>query len=375
MVVASRGGIVADPTQVPLAARLGNVVVSYAMYLVKFVWPFRLSALYPFRGGESALSVSLAGLALILLTTLALRRSRTRPWLIVGWLWYLGMLVPVVGFVQQGSHAMADRYTYLSLIGIFVAVTWSLSAFAERSAVRRRATTFITVVVLLGLAGTTYRQVGFWRDTETLFEHAIACDPENFRAYTHAGVAYAASGDTQKAVEYYRVALQLDFTAYSAHNNLARLLAQEGRTEEALRHYELARHGHPDNPVINYNMGNLYARVGMAEEAIASYRRALEFRPEYHDATTNLALTLAASGDFKESESLLRGLLESRRHDPVVRYNLACVLSLRGDSGRALDWLREAVRLGFSDWEILDTDSDLENLRSTAAFQDWVRAR
>ncbi len=239
-VVAQRAGGALD-TAIPLWVRLQNALLAYAAYLGKAVWPASLVILYPHPGASvSAAKVAAAGLLLALLTAAAVRLAGRRPHLLAGWLWYLGTLVPVIGLVQVGTQAMADRYTYIPLVGIFVAVTWEANGLRERLRLRSLYPAVTAGLVLGALLVVACIQVRCWRNSVTVFRHAVALTANNWVAHIDLGWALEQEGNLDEAMLHYREAIRIAPGHPYAHNNLGYLLALRGRTGEAIAHFREA---------------------------------------------------------------------------------------------------------------------------------------
>jgi len=274
VVAQSRGGALNSLERLSLGARIENVFISYGRYLGKTFWPSALAAYYPqAQAGPPAWQVVGALLLLLAITVLALRQVRTMPWLPVGWFWFLGTLVPVIGLVQVGSQAIADRYTYLPIIGIFIAVAWSAERIARGAPRMKVAMRLAAIVIVVMFSVVTFRQVGYWKDQESLFRHAIAVTQENGRA----------------------------------HHILSQDLAVKGKIEEALFHAREAVRLDPNNARAHKNLGYMLYRVGMVDEAIAEFQRAISLQPDYAEAHGNLAIAYSRKGwtDLARQEMLL----------------------------------------------------------------------
>jgi tetratricopeptide (TPR) repeat protein len=275
-------------------ARLANAAVGYAAYLGKTLWPARLAVFYPLpEGGYPAWRVAAAGLLLAALTLLALRRTRVRPWLAAGWLWFLGTLVPVIGLVQVGAQATADRYTYLPLIGLFVAAAWGAGAAARR--LRLGGPAAAAAVVLLGvLMQRSFVQAGYWRDGETLLRHALGATRGNWVAHYTLGVTLEAAGRAEEALAEYRQAALIHPRSFWVNNNLARLLAQQGRIGEAIPLLEAAVRERPQNALLRLNLGLVLEAAGRRDEAAREYAEALRLAPD--DPVAQLKARQAGAG-------------------------------------------------------------------------------
>jgi tetratricopeptide (TPR) repeat protein len=288
------GGTVAELGRVPLSARLANAAVAYARYLVEAVWPTDLAVFYPYpQGGASAAALASSLALLAALSVLALRSARRHPAVTVGWLWYLGTLVPVIGLVQIGSQAMADRYTYLPLVGLAIAVAWGAADLADRvpaSPRARRAGLAVAggaCVALLALQGA--RQVRTWSDSETLMRHALAVTRDNPIAHAYLGRALLERGDAEEAIAHWREAARLAPGYVSLANNLAWLLAThpDARRRDpaaAVTYAEQAARGAGDDPAVLDTLATARAAAGDFEAAVRGEEAALALAGARGDA-------------------------------------------------------------------------------------------
>jgi tetratricopeptide (TPR) repeat protein len=288
-VAQAKGGVVGTWEAVPIGDRLANACVAYVSYLAKTIWPAGLSVYYTFRKIPPATGL-LAGAILVAATIAILRLGlRGRPWLAVGWLWYLGTLVPVIGIVQIGRQAMADRYTYLPLVGIFLAIAWTLRELVARRPSWRVAAVATMACVLLALCAVTRAQVTVWRDSRTLFEHALALDPGNYLAHNGLGVVLVREGDVTGAISHLEEALRAAPDYMHAHNNLAGALVRAGRFAEAAEHLRAALRLVPNDAMAHYNLGLVLDQLGRREEAQVQYREALRLEPGLSEAAARLS--------------------------------------------------------------------------------------
>jgi tetratricopeptide (TPR) repeat protein len=285
----SGGEAVASLEEFPLAGRLENAVVAYATYLWKTIWPIGLTLPYPYLDRPGWL-VGASLLVLAALTAAAALLRRTRPYLLVGWLWYLGTLVPVIGLLQVGAQPYADRFTYVPLVGIFVAAAWALPAAAPRAV----AAAAVAVVLLLGVL--TYAQARRWHDSVTLFSHAVAVEDRNPVAHALLGMAFADRSETELAREHLERALELRPEFAAAHVALGVVLAQLGQADEAVAHYEAALAVDPVSLDALTNLGVARLRRGRLEEARAVFVKAVEIDPENARALDLLGATLMLLG-------------------------------------------------------------------------------
>jgi hypothetical protein len=247
-----QGGTVGSMTLYPLGVRVANAVVATATYLGKTIWPTRLAAFYPHPGASLA-AWMVCGSALVLagLTLWTIRLRRSRPYLLFGWAWYLVTLAPVAGIVQVGWQARADRYTYIPLIGIFLGVVWAVAdRFADRPALLSSAAS--AALVMLGIGA--FVQAGYWRDSETLFTHALAVTDNNAVAHNNLGTALLRRGLPSQAEEHFAEAVRIDPSFADAHSNLGVALGRQGGIDEAILEFRRALDLDPDQPDARRNL-------------------------------------------------------------------------------------------------------------------------
>lgn len=265
---------------IPLAARISNVLVTYIIYLEKMIFPANLAAYYP-HPGAWPLGISLgAGLLIVVFSLIAFNKLGSKPYLFVGWFWYLITLVPVIGFIQLGSMARADRYTYLPLTGIFISVTWF---FADIFSKRKALLSSLAVVVAVVFIVCSSFQIQYWRNDFTLFQHAIAVTENNYKAYHGLGMAYYKLGNKSQAVEHIRHSLMLKNND-RAHNDLGFIYMGQGAVAEAEREFREAIRLRPNNANAHYNLGAALAVSGKYEEANQQFQEVLRLDPGNKDA-------------------------------------------------------------------------------------------
>jgi Flp pilus assembly protein TadD len=336
LIAQAHGGAVRTFTDAPLWLRLSNALVSYGKYVVLTFWPNDLAVYYPFvLTGIPAWQITGAALLLIGITAFCVFQWKVRPYLIVGWLWFLGTLVPVIGLVQVGGQTMADRYFYIPSIGLFIAVAFGLADMAGIRRVAPPAGVAIAVVLVLVLAGLTIAQIHRWRDSVTLFQHTLAVTPPNlpieynlgqvigeqgrydeaathferaleikpdfFDALLNMGISRSRQGRTQEAVEYFQRAIRVQPNSAKAHAELGVALAKENRNDAALQELMQASELAPTDADLHTNLGLVLARLGKVQEAIDELHQAVWFKPRSAEAHNNLGLVLLASGKARES--------------------------------------------------------------------------
>ncbi len=351
-VAAQRQGFaVVSMAGLPLSQRIPHVLVSYTHYLGAMLLPRHLAAHYPYVAAPT-LDVAGAAIPLVLLTLMAVRLAAKRPYLVVGWLWYLGTLVPVIGLVQVGDQAWADRYTYLPLIGLFVAVVWGVSdlvagpvAEAVKYTGIRLALGVVAATVGLAMLADTSLQLRHWESTRTLFEHAAAVTQNNARALTVLGSLLAAEGKLEEAKRLYTRALSFSPENPETHFNLGKVLDQEGRLDEAIAEYNQSVWSRQWGERAHILIGVALAKQHKYEEAVAHYQAALALNPESATAENNLARALHSQGRLDDARKHYETALKLDPELAQAQNNLGVLLLQQGRLAEGARHLREAVRL------------------------------
>jgi tetratricopeptide (TPR) repeat protein len=387
VVLQQRAGAIATVQALPLELRAANAVVAYSFYLLKLIWPARLAMFYPHpyiaeAGGLPLPPWQIAGAAALLASASVLAlRARQRPYLAVGWLWYLGTLVPVIGLVQVGNQAYADRYAYFPSIGPFLAVVWGgadlLAAARPRWSRADPLAASAVGACLLALGVCAWLQTRHWRDSASLFQHTVEAVPRNPTIRYNVANHLRDRGRLEEAIGEYTRALEETPDAAEIRVNLANVLRSQGKLEEAALHYRRVLDRHPDDPLANnglatvrrvqgsldeaerlyrrafasdadsvagYNLGNLLRQRGRNEEAVAVYRESLRYRPSDPKLHNNLAAALEDAGD---AEAALAHYTVAVHLDPdyaMAQNNLGALLHRRGEIEPAAEHYRSALR-------------------------------
>ncbi len=339
------GGGVSSLQMLSLQSRIGNTLISYVGYIGKMIWPMNLSVYYPYRKILPWWQVAGACLLFASISLLAIRYTRRKPYFIVGWLWYIGTLVPVIGLVQIGAQAMADRYAYVPLIGIFIMIAWGIPELVSIRQKRKIVLTTIAAALLVGLMATTWIQVRYWRNSIALFEHALDVTTGNSLAHYNLAYALDERGEVDEAIHHYSETVRIDPYHANAHINLGNLLEFQGRHADAIRHYMEALRIDPDNAGAHSNLGNILAKQGRITEAIWHYSEALRKNPDSPGAHNNLGNALVREGKIAEA---IRHYMEALRIDPEyanAHYNLGAALAREGKIEDAIVHFREALRI------------------------------
>jgi tetratricopeptide (TPR) repeat protein len=298
--VQRRGGNVVSTETVSSGLRFANAAVSYLRYVEKIFWPTGLAVFYPFIEAPTWLETSAAIAFLAGVSFLAVRWAKRFPYLPVGWFWFLGTLVPVIGLVQVGVQSMADRYTYIPAIGLFVLVAWSVDDVLKESRFRTPAWALLTLAVVPALANTARAQVGYWRDSATLFRHALNVEERNFLAHLNLGNALSDLGDLPGAIAEYERSQQLHPNVVETQNSLGLALLKSGRVPEAQAHFERALAIDPSVEEAHENLGAILMQQGKTSEAIGHFSEAVHLKSVYQ-SRFNLGLALYQTGRYAEA--------------------------------------------------------------------------
>lgn len=316
----SHGGLVARLERLPLDLRVCSAFRSYALYLWKAIWPLDLAILYPYPPrAHLAFVGALAAAFLVAVTLLVLRARRRYPYLLVGWLWFLGTLVPVIGFVQIGVQSMNDHHAYVALIGIYIAVAFGIKDLIARFQIGVVPTVAAAGLVLGSCLVLLERQLGYWRDDETVFKHALVITEDNGAAHNNLGVALAKQGRRAEARTNFQEAIRVNPLWADPHNNLGNLLLYAGELEDALGEYTVAARLKPNLPSARYNLGRVLAELRRFDEALNQLNEAARLDPNY----------------------------------PWPHFEMARILLKQGRDAEAIDQCRQALRIAPNDFQIL----------------------
>jgi protein O-mannosyl-transferase len=346
----------------PFLWRAQNAVVSYVIYAWKTLWPTRLAVFYPHPNDTLATwQVILAIVFLLTVTCATIVCRDKRPYLFTGWFWYLVMLVPVIGIVQVGEQGHADRYTYLPSIGLFLIAVWAAgdAAAIGRARLWHRAITAGVILIVAALACTAFAQTSYWRNSEILWEHALAVTADNDVAQNNLGYLSVDRGELDKAMSHFEAASKIRSGKLDAHYNLGTAfvemnigdaLARKGQPDEAMAHFEQAIKLQTDYAEAYYNRGNVLYAKGRIDEAIPDFEKAVQLQPNHADAHTGLGNALLRKGALKEAIAHYNKAIVLAPKDPHSRSNLAWVLATSNDpsirdGAKAVELAREAISL------------------------------
>ncbi|HLW35217.1 MAG TPA: tetratricopeptide repeat protein [Chthoniobacterales bacterium] len=308
--IAQRGGIL-EVARLPLSWRIGNAATVYLIYIWQMIWPQNLAVIYPHPGQLPFWETAAAGALIIFLTAFVFIARKRAPYLLTGWLWYVIMLIPVIGLVQVGSQAHADRYTYLSQIGIYIAVVWGIADLLQSFRYRREIFSTAAPVIIAALGWRSWVQTGYWHDTERLWNRTIAVTGQN------------------------------DFARFA----LGEYLLKVHRLDEAITQFETVLAGHPKDPDMNFQMGCALMEKGEASRAITYFQTSLKFKPQNSDAETNLGNLLLKGDRIAEAIEHYRNVVARDPSSPLAHYNLAVGLHRAGKLAEAIAEYKETLAL------------------------------
>jgi tetratricopeptide (TPR) repeat protein len=355
----------------PFLWRMQNAVTTYAIYVWETLWPTRLAVFYPHPNETLAIWEILLAVGLLLAMTIAaIVFRRKRPYLFTGWFWYVGMLLPVIGLVQVGEQGHADRYTYLPHIGLFLLAVWLVADVAAVSERRSRVVVPAALIIIIVLGWAAFIQTSYWRNSETLWTHALAVTSNNDVAHNNLGYLCAGRGELDKAISHFETALRIRSGKRDPHYivgsafvqvNLANALSRKGQPDEAIVHYEEAIKSQPNYADAYYNRGNTLFAEGRIDEAMADWEKTLQIRPDDADAHTCLGNALLRRGSVKEAVAHYENAIALAPEDPHSRINMAWVLATAPDASirdgiKAVEFAQQAMELsGGNDPKFLRT--------------------
>jgi tetratricopeptide (TPR) repeat protein len=345
--IIAAGAAGTSKAHISVGIKMANALVSYAVYLRQIFWPAGLAVFYPFPKNIPPLwELAAAFLLLAVITGGVAAFGRKRPWLLVGWLWYLGMLVPVIGVVQVGAAAHADRNTYLPHIGLYLLLTWAAADLSVRWRCRRLVQGGCAAAVLAALFWCAQLQASYWRSSELLWKHTLSCTSGNYLAHFNLGNDLVKNDRPDEAIAQFREAVKFQPAGCDCHYNLANALLRRGNLDDAIDQFRKSLEITPDHAEALNNLGNALAGTGADQDAIAQYQRALQIQPDYADARLNLGRVLLRAGQLDEAGAQFRKLLESKPGDAEFRHDLGEALLLKGDFDGAMSCFEATTAKG-----------------------------
>ena len=346
---------VGQTEELPIFERINNAVVSYVLYIWQMLWPVNLAVFYPHPENRLPPWEIVCCLLVVMCITVAAIALRThRPYLLTGWLWYLGMLVPVIGLVQVGWQGRADRYMYLPQIGLYIAATWGVANLTALHRHRRATLSTVAVLVIAALSSCAWVQNSYWRDSETLFRHALAVTTNNDVAENNLGIVFLGQGKLDEAISLLQSAVDLRPDNSPAHENLAKALLQKGEVDNALVHYRKLLELQPDNIEVHNIVGTVLIQQHRIREGVEEWRKGLAIDSNNGNAMSNLAWVFATSPDdslrdgAKAVQLAEQALRISRGRIPIIFRTLAAAYAESGQFSEARQTAQRGIELANS---------------------------
>jgi protein O-mannosyl-transferase len=338
-------GALASNAGLPLGARSGNGLISYCRYLGNLFWPTDLAVFYPRPGDWPLEQVLLAGGVLLGLSVLFFMQRRRYPYLLVGWLWFLGVLVPVIGLVQAGAQAMADRFTYVPSLGVLILAIWGTNELTRHWRYHGQALSVVAAAAVMLCMALTRQSLGYWKDDEALFRHALEVTESNWLAHNNLGYALGKRGQSDEAIRQYQAAIRLKPNYAEAHSNLGAALNNKGQIDEAIRQFQETMRLKPNVADVHSNLGAALDKKGQSDEAIRQYHEALRLKPDHAEAHNNLGAALGKKGQVDEAIRQYQEALRLKPDYAEAHNNLGTALGRKGQSDEAIRHYQEALHL------------------------------
>ncbi len=354
--IAVQRNAISTADRLPVLSRIANASLSIGTYLVQMIWPSGLAVIYPLENSTHWLQSALAAIVVGALTWAAIRKAPA--YAAVGWLWFLVVLLPVLGLIQVGLQSHADRYTYLPSIGISIAIAWSAAALFEKRGYPKLALRAIAAAACAVFAIVTWNDLVYWSNSVTLFQHAVEVTPHNYVAYNNLGSALRQQGRISEAIAAFQAASEIQPQAADIHDNLGEALTAAGRIQEAKPHLTKAVELIPDFSKAHVDLGSVLMREQKLPEAESQYRTALSLEPQNADANSGLAGTLALEGRMSEAQpyfaAALPQMMEALRDNPDsadLHFNIGTVYGILGRSDEAIREFEKVLELRPDDAE------------------------
>ncbi len=313
----------------PLMPRIENALIAYVKYIGKTLWPHDLALLYPFPLSIPLWQTIGSLLILLFISAAAIRLRLRNPYLMVGWFWFLVTLLPVIGIIQVGSQSMADRYSYIPVIGLFIMIAWGVPNLVKDLSFRQYLLSLLAAAVIIALAVLTWQQLVYWQDNISLFRHSIQVATRSSTIHFSLGTALASKGDLDAAIHEYQETLRINPKYFEAHNNLGIALASKGDLDAAIHAYQKALRINPNYMEAHNNLGVALASKGDFNAAIHEYQETLRINPNYLEARINLGIALASKGDFNAAIYEYQEVLKINPNHMMAKIKLGLALDLK----------------------------------------------
>lgn len=336
-------GSISNLESIPLYIRVENATISYMAYLVKMIWPIHLALFYPYPRMVNLYKVITACVLLIGITWMVVLNISRFPFLFVGWFWYLGTLAPVIGIIQVGSQSMADRYTYVPLIGIFILIVWGLSKLLGQLRSARYILAGIYCAIVPVIMWFTWLQTGYWASNISVFSHAVDVTNDNYLAHNSLGVALCEHGEFDAGIKHYMEALRVYPEHVQAHNNLGAALVEEGKYKDSIGHFRKALQIDPGFVSAHYNLGIAYYAIGKLDEAIKQYQEVLRLVPQYPEASLKMATAITKQRKINDAIARLNDALKINPQDYTILCKVAELYNDEGNTKEAINHYESAL--------------------------------
>jgi Flp pilus assembly protein TadD len=337
-IVQKSSGAVSDFNILPLHSRVSNAFLSYTTYIGKLFWPENLAVFYPFDADNFTFwQVAMCVLLLLGISIFVIRFGRDQKYLPVGWFWFMGTLIPIIGLVQVGDQAYADRYTYIPYIGLFIMIAWGLPELLSKWPQRKNALGLSMVIVLTTLGICTHQQVSYWKNSTSLFTHALKVTQDNYVAYNSLGMVYSRLGRWQEAMEDFSQAIRIEPNYAVAHTNLGVSYKGLGRYQDAIDAHKQAIRIKPDYAEAYNNLGVAYGSLGRWQEAIDALKQAIRIKPDDAEAHNNLGIAYGTLGRWQEAIEAHKQAIRIKPDDAVAHCNLGITYLMADDKDSALE--------------------------------------
>lgn len=348
------GGTVVPVETIPMGLRISNALVSYIAYMKMMLVPINLSVFYPFPLHITPLEWMSTFICLILITILSLKYTKKNGCFFTGWFWYLGTLFPAIGLVQGGLWpGLADRFVYIPLIGLFIVIIWGIDHYIQSFQLKKTIPIVFSMTLIVVYMVLTFYQASLWKNSETLFRHALHATKDNFVAHNNLGVALEESGDINNALLHYKKAITLRPHYAEAHNNMGSALSKIGNIQGAEKHFREAVRLRPDFAKAHNNLGNIYAGMTRMDSAVNAYQTALKINPYYAKALHNLGSAFIRDGAIDEGISYLNKALSIQPYLWEAHFNLGEAYFLNNKTEKAIIHFKKAHNLHPNDPAIM----------------------
>jgi tetratricopeptide (TPR) repeat protein len=345
-----RGGVAHTLENCSIPVRFANASISYMQYIIKMIWPTHLAVFYPHPGQSVSAPIAvISAIFLLIVTVLVIRFAGNRKYLVTGWFWYLGTLVPVIGLVQVGVQAMADRYTYMTLTGLFIIIAWGMPELLAKWRYKKIALSGSAMLIVSVLAVYTYFQLGYWRNSLTLFQHALDVTGDNYTMHISMSESLCEQGRLDEAIYHCSEAVRIKPEGFMAHIWLGYILRNAGRLDEASEEYQKCLQIRPDDPNTLNILGIIVGRLGRFDEAVKYLTQSLRIDPNSADTHTNMGFALSCQGKLDEAAAHLTEALRLDPNSALTHYHLGRILAQKGKIDQAIAHFKQAVQIDPND--------------------------